>query len=171
MASQVRKKYPALKGLLWHSEQYYSFFIPNDWYKLAWADDREGVVYAPDPSDPLTVFAVSLKDLRICVTADDLDILAEGFFENIQRMSGSLITAQHQKATGDLLELEAKYTFQEQGETRKRWVRVFFQDSRQIVITAQGAAPEKYDYWLPLFFEAMMTTQIHRKKPQLRIRD
>jgi hypothetical protein len=42
---------------------------------------------------------------------------------------------------------------------------VYYQDDRQIAITAQGATPDKYDYWLPWFFEAMMTTKIHREKP------
>jgi hypothetical protein len=167
MAVQFNKIYPAVHGLIWHRDRYYSFFIPNNWFKLDWSDDREGVIYAPDPRDPYTVFAVSLKDLGITVTADDLDILAEGFFESIEALAEADIEYSNQRATDRLLELEAKYTFCEQGEIRKRWVRVFFRGRHQIVMTAQGAAPEKYDYWLPYFFEAMMTAQIHNKKAKL----
>jgi hypothetical protein len=31
---------------------------------------------------------------------------------------------------------------------------------------AQGATPEKYDYWLPWFFEAMMTAKVHSTRPK-----
>ncbi|MFZ0543914.1 MAG: hypothetical protein WAM60_00655 [Candidatus Promineifilaceae bacterium] len=166
MSAKVPKKSPAIKGLLWHRDQYYSFFIPNNWYKLSWSDDRQGVIYAPDASDPLTVFAVSLTDLGTPVTEDDLDALAEGFFETIEQLPESHIELREQKVAGKMLELQAKYTSQENGETLKRWVRVFYHEKRQIAMTAQGV-PEKYDYWLPWFFEAMMTANVHRNKPQI----
>ncbi|MBN1284527.1 MAG: hypothetical protein JXB47_03935 [Anaerolineae bacterium] len=133
---------------------------------MHWSDDRTGVIYGPDPADPFTVFAVDLKDLGTLVTAADLDALAEGLFGSIERLPASEIETREQKATGKLLELEAKYTFCEQGETRKCWKRVFYHETRQIAMTAQGATPEKYDYWLPLFFEAMMTANVHNVKPQ-----
>jgi len=165
MAEQARKEYPSAKGLLWYRDQYYSFFVPNHWHQFHWADGREGVIYGPDPADPLTVFAVDIQDLGTPITGDDLDILAEGFFETIERLPGSAIEHRQQKATGRLLELEAKYRFEEEGATRKRWARVFYSQTRQIAMTAQGATPEKYDYWLPWFFEAMMTAKIHNEKP------
>jgi hypothetical protein len=127
------------------------------------------VIYGPDPNDPLTIFAVEHQDLGTAITADDLDILAEGFFESIEQLSGGEIESRNQKVTGKLLELEAKYTYEEQGTTRKRWVRQFYQDTRQIVMTAQGETSEKYDYWLPLYFEAMMTAKIHNRKPDLKM--
>jgi hypothetical protein len=166
MAPHAHQEYPAVTGLIWHRDQYYSFFIPIDWHKMAWPDDREGVIYGPDATDPLTVFAVDIKDLGTLITADDLDVLAAGFFEGIEQLPESEIEHRDQRVTGKLLELEAKYRFREQGETRKRWVRVFYNGTRQIAMTAQGATTEKYDYWLPWFFEAMMTADIHNQKPQ-----
>ena len=167
MAGNELKQYPAIRGLSWHRDQYYSFFVPDDWQRLDWADDRTGVIYAPDSSDPQTVFAVDLKDLGTQVAAEDLEILAEAFFDSIHHLPQSILEAQQQKAAGGLLELEAKYTFQEQGQTRKRWVRLFYHGTRQIAMTAQGATPEKYQYWLPWFFEAMMTAKVHSHKPGL----
>ena len=162
---QVQKKYPATTGLHWHRDQYYSFFIPVEWHRLQWTDDRNGVIYAPDPDDLLTVFAVDLKDLGTAVTADDLEILADGYFESIQQLSDCVLELREQTITGKLLELEARYTFVEQGETRKRWVRILYHDTRQVAMTAQGSTPEKYDYWLPWFFEAMKTASVHYEKP------
>ena len=171
MSSKSQKQYPVIKGLTWHRDNYYSFYVPIDWHRFAWSDDRQGVIYGPDPDDPSTVFAVFFKDLGTPITADDLDVLAGAFFETIGGLPESNIEARHQKVTGRLLELEAKYTFQEGGETRKCWGRVLYHETRQIAMTAQGATPEKYDYWLPVFFEAMMTAEIHTKRPTIEFHD
>ena len=167
MAGKTPKQHPAVSGLTWHRDQYYSFFTPMDWHRFTWADGRQGEIYGPDLNDPLTVFAVDVKDLGTAITADDLDILAEGFFATIEQLPEVNIESREQKVTGRVLELEAKYTFREEGETRRRWVRVFYHETRQIAMTAQGATPEKYDYWLPWFFEAMMTARVHNRKPRI----
>lgn len=167
MAGNKPKQYPAIKGLKWHREQYYSFFIPDDWQRLEWSDDRTGVIYAPDSSDPQTVFAVDIKDLGTRVTAEALDLLAEAFFDSIQQLPQADIESRQQKASGTQLELAAKYTFEEGGQIRKRWVRLFYHGTRQIAMTAQGSTPEQYQYWLPWFFEAMMTAKIHHHDPTL----
>jgi hypothetical protein len=156
---------------MWHRDQYYSFYIPLDWHRFAWSDDRQGVIFGPDPNDPLTVFAVAIQDLGTPLSADDLDTLAEGFFDTIEQLPESQIEARDRKVTGKLLQLEAKYTYQEQGQTRKCWVRVLYHETRQVTLTAQGATPDRYDYWLPLFFEAMMTANVHNQKPTVGIFD
>ena len=166
MAGKATRTYPAIQGLSWHRNQYYSFFIPNNWHKLSWSDGRQGVVYAPNLTDLNTVFAVDIKDLGTLISGDDLEVLAEGFFETIEQLPESHIESRSQKLTGKLLELQIKYQFQEQGDTRKRWVRLFYHETRQIALTAQGATPPTSDYWLPWFFEAMMTAKIHNQEPQ-----
>lgn len=165
--SKTQKQYPAIKGLTWHRSQYYSFFTPMDWHCFTWSDDRQGEIYGPDPNDPCTVFAVDLRDLGTPVTADDLDVLAEGYFGAVERLPEAVIESREQKVSGKLLQLEAHYHFRNQANTCKCWVRVFYHGTRQITMTAQGATPEKYDYWLPMFFEAMMTANVHSTKPKL----
>lgn len=165
MTDICQKKCSAISCLLWHRDRYYSFFIPDNWYPLRWSDDRRGTIYAPDPTEPQTAFAVAVTRLDTQVTAADLDILAEGLFEGIGQLPDLRLEARYQEVVGDLLELEAKYTFRDQGELRKCWARVFYFAKHQIVVTAQGATPEKYDYWLPWFFEAMTTMRIHTAKP------
>jgi hypothetical protein len=167
VVSKTQKQYPAIKGLSWHRSPYYSFFTPMNWHPFAWSDDRQGEIYGPDPDDPLTVFAVDSRDLGTTVTANDLEALAEGFFGAIERLPAVVFESRNQKVTGKLLQLEAHYTYGDQGETRKCWVRVFYHLTRQITMTAQGATPEKYDYWLPIFFQSMMTANVHSMKPTL----
>ena len=160
------KKRPAIKGLTWYREQYFSFFIPMDWTKAEWPDEREGIIFQPKPEDSYTVFAVEVKDLGTTLTSEDLTYLNIGFLDGIKQLPDSHIDEKEEKVTGGLLQLSAKYTFTEEGETRKRWVRVLYQDSRQITMTAQGSTTENYDYWLPIFYEAMMTANVHRTKPE-----
>jgi hypothetical protein len=160
-----QKKYPAIQGLRWHRDQYYSFFLPIDWHPFSWADHRQGMIFGPDPADPMTVFAVSIQDLGTTITTEDLDVLYEAFLENIGLLPGCVIERHSHKIAGKMLELEAQYTFQQAGETCKCWCRMFYFQTRQITMTAQGATLEKYTYWLPIFYEAMMTAGIHTAKP------
>jgi hypothetical protein len=162
----MTKQLPAFKGLTWHRHQYYSFFAPIDWQRVDWPDDREGVLFVPSADDPLTVLAVELRDLGLEPTPDDLDDLNEGFLSGIQALPDAQIEMQDKWHIGDTMCLEAKYTFMDGDVRRKRWVRQFYHETRQIAMTAQGASVEVYDYWQPMFFEAMMTTKIHNTYPE-----
>jgi hypothetical protein len=166
MAGKIEKKNPAVTGLSWHRHQYYTFFAPTDWQRFQWSDDREGEIHGPDPDDPLTVIAVDVRDLGMKAQKEDLDIVAEGFFEGLLKLSDCQIESRQQKIVGDQPHLEAKYTYKEQGETHKCWVRVFYHETRQIAMSAQGATVEKFDYWLPWFYEAMMTAKVHKQRPE-----
>lgn len=165
MNKETKKPTPSFKGLNWHREQYYSFFIPIDWHKGNWHDDRTGIICSPSQEDNYTLFAVEVNDLGTTLTADDLPYLSKGFLDGIKNLPESKIDSKKEAVTGKLLQLEAKYTFLEDGQTRKRWVRVFYQGTRQTTVTAQGATVEAYDYWLPMFNEAMMTINVHNTMP------
>jgi hypothetical protein len=167
MAGKINKQHPAVRGLAWHRHQYYSFFAPIDWHRFHWSDDREGEIHGPDANDPLTVIAVDVRDLGMMTSAEDLDIVAEGFFQGIEQLPGCQIELRDQKVSAKQPLLEAKYTYLDQGETRKCWVRVFYHGTRQIAISAQGATIEKFDYWLPWFYQAMMTAKVHSQRPKL----
>ncbi|NLX09574.1 MAG: hypothetical protein GXY36_07950 [Chloroflexi bacterium] len=167
--AKAQKQYPTIKGLTWHRHPFYSFFLPLDWHRFAWPDDRQGEIYGPDPHDPFTTFSISLTDLGTWVTPDDLVIEAEGFFDAIAQLPAAWIGTREQKVAGQMLELEARYVYSDAGKTRKCWTRVFYTVTRQITMTAQGSTPETYDYWLPIFFEAMMTANIHSEKSSIEL--
>lgn len=165
MTGEKTKDRPIFKGLRWYREQYFSFFIPIDWLRFSWQDDRQGVIFGPSADDTHTVFAVDATDLGLSVSADDLDDLFEGFLTSIRQLPGVEIELSKKQVSGASVSLEAKYTFMEAGMTRKRWVRVLYHLTRQIAFTAQGATPEAYAHWLPMFFEAMMTAKVHSTIP------
>lgn len=165
MVTQAWKSRPRITGLLCVREQSYSFFIPNSWHKLQCADDSESVIYAPDPTDPYTIIAVNVAYMDTFVSPEGRDTLSDRYFESIQRLPGVIIDSCQANQAGDFTRLEVAYTFREGLETRQRWDRVFCQPGRQIVISAQAACPEKYAYWLPCFFEAMMTVKVYEQIP------
>lgn len=161
----MTKERPVFKGLRWYREQYFSFFVPVDWHRFNWQDDRQGALFGPSADDAHTVFAADLRDLGFTVAAADLDDLFEGFMAGIQQLPGVEIELSDKRVVGKLITLEAKYIFTDDEMTRKRWVRVLYHGTRQIAFTAQGATPDTYDYWLPMFYEAMMTAKVHSTLP------
>lgn len=165
MTNKTTKGSPTFKGLRWYREQYFSFFVPIDWVRFNWQDDRQGVLFGPSVEDSHTIFAVDLTDLDFLVSTNDFDDLYDGFLSSVQQLPGVEIELCEKQVVGDLISLEAKYTFMEDEIIRKRWVRVLYHGTRQIAFTAQGVTPEVYDYWLPMFFEAMMTAKVHSTKP------
>lgn len=156
---------PSFKGLTWYREQYFSLFIPQDWKQIERPDGRAGVIFLPSENDAHTLYSIEVIDLETTITADDLPYLSIGFMDGIKSLPDRKIESKDEGVAGKLLKLQAKYTFTEDGETRKRWVRVFYQGTRQVTALAQGKTVESYDYWLPMFFEAMMTINVHDTKP------
>ncbi len=166
MSENTKDSRPSFKGLTWYREQYFSFFIPIDWHKIDWQDGRQGIIFVPPQNaDEHTLYAVEVSDLGTEVTSDDLHYISMGFLNGIKQLPEAKIESKKESVVNKLIQLEAKYTYLEAGETRKRWVRLFYHGTRQIAVTAQGKTVEAYDYWLPMFNEAMMTVKVHNSKP------
>ncbi len=158
----ARQGTPAFTGLWLHEDRKwrFKFWYPDGWHRFHLGEGHQGVLYAPDPEDCSTHFAVDVKDIGVRPKESDLPTLKEGFLEGLQALPGLQIEWQDAWVAGALIGLEAKYTFQEGEATRKRWVRLLYDGRRQFHVVAQGASPEDYDYWLPMLNEMMMTLQI-----------
>jgi hypothetical protein len=162
-SESAASEYSAAKELSLYKDHYlgFSFFHPDDWHQFNWLDGRRGVLYGPVFNDNSTIFAVAVQELGLRVNVRDMKDLHMGFIAGIGRLANSQIEWQNQWQSGDQIGMEAKYTFSEEGNTRKRWVRVLYQDSRQITLTAQAASLAEFDAWLPLFHQSMMTFRVH----------
>jgi len=167
MNNNVEIARPVFKGLSWCNEQHYSFFIPIDWQRVERPDGQEGIIYIPTFDDAQTFYAVQVEDIGTAVTSEDIPDLEQGFLNSIRQQTGYHIEAQTHSAVGQLVELEGKFTFLEGTERRKRWVRILYHESRQVTFIAQGRTEQIYHYWLPMFYEAMMTLKVHSAKPTL----
>ena len=158
---------PRFKGLSWCHEQYFSFYIPIDWQRVERPDGKLGVIYIPTSEDADTFYAVQVDDLGTPVSAEDLPDLETGLLDGIHQLSEWRIESHSTSNVGRLVELEAKYTYLEDGLRRKRWVRMLYQETRQIIFIAQGKTEQVYHYWLPMFNEAMMTLKVHNVRPTI----
>ncbi|MCA9883002.1 MAG: hypothetical protein KC708_08535 [Anaerolineae bacterium] len=166
MSNPTRPDRPAFKGLTWHRDQYYSLFAPVDWQKVMWPDGRQGMILLPNSEDLHTLFAIEVIDLGTEVTSDDVPYLAQGLRDGIKALQDRKIEMTDESVVGRLVELEARYSFVEAEERRKRWVRVLYHKTHQVTVTAQGATEDAYAYWLPMFNEAMMTIKVHDIVPK-----
>ena len=169
MSHTNNRNRPAFRGLNWHKTKHFSFFRPIDWYQFDWLDDRQGILFGPTPDDNATLFGIDIKDIGVSVTKDDLEDLLTGLLSGIKQLPDSQIESQEGWVAGVVTGVEAKYTFREKETVRKRWVRVLYQDGRQITVTAQGATVEDYDYWLPMFYESMMTFKVHANDSEVKV--
>jgi hypothetical protein len=158
---------PIFKGLSWCHEQYFSFFVPIDWQRTERPDGKQGVIYVPAYDDAHTFYAVQVDDLGTQVTAEDVPDLETGLLSGINQLTESQIESYGTSSVGTLIQLEAKYTYLEDGLRRKRWVRMLYHETRQIIFIAQGKTEPIYHYWLPMFNEAMMTLKVHSTKPMI----
>jgi hypothetical protein len=121
----------------------------------------KGVIYTPDPSDTYTNFSIEARDLGTTTEAGDLGALRTGFLRGLRSFRRSRIESEEAEAIGRLTTMEARHTYLDgggrRGVRRKRWVRLLYQGSTQVRLVAQGATVERFDYWLPMFFESMRT--------------
>jgi hypothetical protein len=166
MSIPVDAKRPSFRGLSWQKDAHFSFMRPIDWHQFDWLDDRQGVIFGPSPADNATLFAVDVRDIGVKVMADDIADLEAGFLDGVEQLPDSHIEWHDRWVAGAVIGFEAKYTFREEGVTRKRWVRLLYQDTRQIIVTAQGATEADFNYWMPMFNQQMMTFKIHARGAQ-----
>lgn len=136
----------------------YSFFVPLDWHRLELdTTTGQGVMYAPEPDDPLTSLSVEARDLGVAVQSDDVAALKAGFLAGLRKLPRSVIESSEAEVIGSLVTMEAHHTFRQDQVTRKRWVRLLYKDTLQVRLVAQAATVERFDYWLPVFYETIRT--------------
>jgi len=151
---------PVFTGLVVHRDlRYrYSFLLPEGWHDLE-LDTQEGRgrIFTPDADDVSTSLSVEARDLGTTITGT----LREGLEEGLHQLHDLTIEKQEDYAIGALVGFEYWFTFREaaDGPLRKRWLRLAYQGQIQVRMIAQGATPEAFEYWLPLFNQAIRTFQ------------
>lgn len=156
MSSEER---PSFRGLLVHRDlvHRYSLLVPDGWHRRDLLGDDGGTLYAPDPSDIHTSIAVAARNLGTAVRREDLPSLRSGFLDGLRRVPGSRIESSEAESVGSLITMEARQTFEEDGATRRRWVRLAYRRRVQVRLVAQGATPELFERYQPMFYQAMRT--------------
>jgi hypothetical protein len=150
---------PAFTGLVVHRDPSfgYSLLIPDGWHRLE--TEGGGALYVPDRDEPLTGLGVEARNLGTDVRPADLPALRSGFLAGLRQLPGCRIERRKAEAVGPLITLEARHTYLEDGTVRKRWTRLLYQKRTQVRLIAQAATIERFDYWEPMFFQAMRTVR------------
>ena len=153
---------PRYYGMFKHIDEEggFALWFPTGWHRFELMEGHQGVIYSPYPDDLNTSFLAEKRRLEYSVTKKDVPILREGFQEGLMTLPGIEIEMQEETVTPTLITLEARLTFLD-GEVRhKRWVRNIYWGNGQLFLVAQGSTVEEFDYWLPMFFNTMMTFEI-----------
>ena len=86
-------------------------------------------------------------------------MIERGFLAGLRQLPKCQIESHEAESIGRLLTLEARLTIREGDAVRKRWVRQLYQGRLQIRMVAQGATPEAFAYWEPMFTTMMRTVR------------
>jgi hypothetical protein len=131
----------------------YSFWWPREWHRFD-MQDQYGFIYAPG-EDPRTGFYVAVQDLSdeldAAVTEQDLPALHEGILEGLHALPDCKILQEKEIAKGYALGFEFLLTFELDGETCKRRLRLLYNDRQQFTIYGQGVPPHEYDVFHDTF--------------------
>jgi hypothetical protein len=140
---------PGYRGIRTYRDPHgrFAFRYPLGWHQHELADDRDGVLFSPQPQDPETWFAVWATRLQDAVKADDLAVLHEGVDEGLYQLPGVRVESSSETTFGNLIRFERIYTFQENGSTRRRKVWMMYVYKWAFALIAQGATPEEYEHW------------------------
>lgn len=154
------KPRPVYTGMKHHiDEAGFAIWVPSDWHKFELQGNHNGVLFSPYPDDFNTGLLAEKMKLEIEVTRDDLPILREAFLEGIRALDGVEIEdgSIDEYMTDALSFFEVRFSFLESGVRRKRWIRNIYWGRNHYILIAQGRTPADFDYWLPMFFNIMMT--------------
>jgi hypothetical protein len=153
---------PVYTGMKFYVDKALGFglWLPSDWYQFKLKRNHRGVLFSPYENDINTSLLAEKHKLKISVTVDDTNVLREGFQKGIMSLPGVEVESQNESLSKTINFFESRFTYLD-GEIRhKRWVRNIYWGNGQLVLIAQGRTVEDFEYWLPMFFNTFMTTQI-----------
>ncbi len=146
MSQEERPAYTGIRTYLDPGGRF-MFRYPKEWHQFALEDDRDGVMYSPEPDNPTTWFAVWASELPYPIAATDLDVLRQGVNEGLTRLQDLHVEFESEDVIGNLCRFKRIYTHTDQNRTRKRQVWMVYVYRWLFVLMAQGDSPQAYQYW------------------------
>lgn len=161
--TEDNKPKPVYTGMKAHTDKAgFAIWVPSDWHEFKLQGKLKGVLYSPYPDDINTGLLAQKVKLKVRVKPEDLPTLREAFMEGIKALDGVEIEAgsESEYLTNTLSFFEIRFSFLEDGVRRKRWIRNIYWGRNNYILIAQGRTPEDFDYWLPMFFNIMLTAMV-----------
>jgi len=162
MTIETNRPGPFYIGMTRYNDQPsgYAVWLPSDWRKIDMVEGHRGWIFTPYPDNFDTCFTSEKITLDYKVKLADADILMEGFVAGINTLADANIELKNCDLGKFSVILEAKFTFIENGQRRKRWVKNIYWAEANLVLMAQGATEEDFGYWEGMLFNSMMTYEI-----------
>jgi len=158
-----RSKPPVYTGAkkYWDHEAGYAVWLPSDWRQIDMVKGKRGWIFTPYEDNFDTCIVSEKIVLKYPVEPKDADILMQGLLDGVNSLSDPVILETKKDTGQKVVLLEVKFTFMENGQRRKRWVKSMYWGNSNLVLIAQGATEEDYKYWEGMLFNAMVTYEIN----------
>ena len=153
---------PAYTGMMAHRDQKggYTVWVPSDWYKFDLTKPHHGMLFSPYKDDINTSMLFEKHRLKYKVNADDIPVLRDGFTQGILNLAGVEIESQTESLSETVNVFEARFSFLEGENRRKRWVRNIYWGNGQLVCIGQGRDVKDFEYWLPMIYNTFLTLSV-----------
>ena len=153
---------PWYTGMYTHNDEAggYSIVVPTDWHQLPLKEGIVGLMFSPYKDDLNTSILTQKHTLKYTVKTSDLALLRDSFEQGVKDLPGAEIEKFDASYSDTVNVFDAIFTFLDGDARRKRWVRNIYWAEAQLVVVAQGRTPEDYEYWLPMFYNAIITLKI-----------
>jgi len=136
----------------------FAFLYPHNWHAFTLdAGNGPGALFAESADDLATHLSIEVMDLPTAVRGRDLPAIERAFLDGLKQAPESTIARRDAYDTGFLVGVEAEQTFIEQGQRRRRWVRLLYRGRRQARLVAQAATELDFER-LRTRFEPAMTS-------------
>lgn len=153
---------PVYRGVKGYHDKKAGFkvWVPSEWVSTKLKRGHRGMLFSPYADDYNTSLLVEKRNLRYKATENDIPMMLESFHESIKALPGVEIEKTEEDFSASINIFDARFTFEEEGARRKRWVRNIYWGDGQLVMIAQGRTPEDFEYWLPMFYNIMVTAEL-----------
>lgn len=138
----------------------FEIWLPSDWVQVKLKGNHKGWLFSPYKDDYNTCLLVEKKKLKYAVKSDDIPTLLESFHEGMNALPGVEVESTEESLSETINVFDARFSFLEGEERRKRWVRNIYWGDGQLIVIAQGRTVEDFQLWLPMFYNTMTTLNI-----------
>jgi hypothetical protein len=140
-----------------HPSGLLSFWHASEWQLYAAPSALPSITVTPDPNDPETHVAITVRDLRVPLAVKERPDILAGVREGLASLNGCVVESLTELREGGRWGIEWHCTFLAEGQRCRRRARMFFSDRYQYAITLQGSSEERYAYWQGMFEWTMLT--------------
>lgn len=134
-----------------------SFWYASEWQLSAVSAPLPAITLTPDPSDPETHLAVTVRDLGVPLALKERPAILHGVREGLTKLDDCIVESLTEHREDGRWGVEWQCTFLAAGQRCRRRGRIFFSDHYQYAIVLQGSCEERYAYWQGMFEWTMLT--------------